>query len=89
MTTEVRPTYAESVHEFGRTMTVAGIAREVHDIHHNAAATTPGSYDFLLRTRLIRKNARTGWFDSTPAGRELIAAALRDGTIERCVWGTC
>lgn len=78
-TYEVRPVYAD-------TMTVAGMVRDLHDAHHNAAGPACG---YLVKAGLMRVNRRTGWYDTTPAGRALIMAGLRDGTIPSCEWGTC
>ena len=72
------------------TMTIHGMLTDLHNLHHNATAGVPGANDFLVKAGLARVNRRTGWYDATPTGRAVIAASIRDDTIE-CVWnlGQC
>ena len=83
MTTTTELTYEQRVREYNRTLTVAGMVSSLHELYHNATAGVAN--DYLLRTGLARKNRSTGWYDATPAGRMLIEAGFRDGTLEGCV----
>ena len=81
---KVRAENARLAREYVPTLTVAGMVNDLHTLYHNATAGRPGANSYLIRAGLARINRSTGWCDATPAGRELIAAGIHDGTIDHC-----